>query len=333
MIRRIILEGYMSHSHTVIEPAEGLTVLVGENNCGKSAVVSALQTLCTNERGDYMVRHGAKETRVLVETDDGHLIEWLRKGPTVSYRIDGEDVHRLKGDIPERLHELLRLPKVETEAEAFDIHFGEQKSPIFLLNQPGSKAALFFASSSDAADLMEMQRRHKLHVRDARREEESLSSGIERLEELIGALGPLDELVPRVKALQEEYDDVREFGAKTTKLADALRDIRRQELDLCRQEALCGVLASLARPPGFHETEPIEEVCRDLQAEITRAAGLRARREELSALEAPPELQDTRGLEGLLADMERTEADLRSRGAETGLLEASLDWRALWCMW
>ena len=52
MIKRIALDNYMSHSHTVIGPADGLTILLGENNCGKSAVVSALQTLCTNGRGD-----------------------------------------------------------------------------------------------------------------------------------------------------------------------------------------------------------------------------------------------------------------------------------------
>ena len=54
MIKRITLDNYMSHSHTVIEPADGLTVLVGENNCGKSAVVSALQTLCFNRQKNFM---------------------------------------------------------------------------------------------------------------------------------------------------------------------------------------------------------------------------------------------------------------------------------------
>jgi len=42
MIRRIILENYMAHVRTVIEPADGLTVLAGPNNCGKTAVVETL---------------------------------------------------------------------------------------------------------------------------------------------------------------------------------------------------------------------------------------------------------------------------------------------------
>ncbi|MDA0587441.1 MAG: AAA family ATPase [Planctomycetota bacterium] len=72
MIRRITLDNFMSHSHTVIESAEGLTVLVGPNNCGKSAVITALQTLCDNETGGFMVRRGESDCRVTVETDDGH---------------------------------------------------------------------------------------------------------------------------------------------------------------------------------------------------------------------------------------------------------------------
>ena len=51
MIRSIELHNFMSHERTIIEPADGLTVLVGPNNCGKSAVVSALGILCENATG------------------------------------------------------------------------------------------------------------------------------------------------------------------------------------------------------------------------------------------------------------------------------------------
>ena len=99
MVRRIELVNFMSHRQTVIEPAAGLTVLVGPNNCGKSAVVSALQILCDNVRGDYIVRHGEDECRIMVETEEGHSIEWRRIKGTQSYCIDGEEVQRLQGGL------------------------------------------------------------------------------------------------------------------------------------------------------------------------------------------------------------------------------------------
>src|SRR5712692_10517375 len=114
MIRRITLENYMSHASTVIEPAAGLTVLVGPNNCGKSAVVSALETVCNNALGGYMVRHDEKEARVTLETHDNHTFVWRRKGNAVSYVIDGREIHRVRrGASPDDLHNLLRLPKVD----------------------------------------------------------------------------------------------------------------------------------------------------------------------------------------------------------------------------
>ena len=95
MIQRIELHNFMSHADSVLELADGLTVLVGPNNSGKSAVVEALRTLCNNESGKYAVRHGERECSVAVVTDDGHRVEWRRNRDSVSYLIDGEEFDRL----------------------------------------------------------------------------------------------------------------------------------------------------------------------------------------------------------------------------------------------
>src|SRR5271155_5294990 len=116
MIRRIVLENFMSHAHTVIEPADGLTVLVGPNNCGKSAVVAALQILCHNDNSTYVTRHNEKECSVTVETDDGHVVQWCRRNNSPKYIIDGQPFERLdKAGLPDSLQQVLRLPKVVAE--------------------------------------------------------------------------------------------------------------------------------------------------------------------------------------------------------------------------
>src|SRR5689334_14794262 len=122
MITRIELTNFMSHEHTVIEPAAGLTVLVGPNNCGKSAVVAALEILCSNEEATYVLRHGERECAVVVHTDEGdgqgHIIEWRRKN-SPRYIIDGQTFDRLgKGGRPDELRPALRIGPVADESGA-----------------------------------------------------------------------------------------------------------------------------------------------------------------------------------------------------------------------
>src|SRR2546426_3722077 len=224
LIRRITLENYMSHALTVIEPAAGLTVLVGPNNCGKSAVVSALQTLCGDNAGNFMVRHGERVCRVTVETGDGHEITWRRKGDAVMYVIDGTEVHRSgRGNLPDNLHEHLRLPKVEASGtgEKFDVHFALQKSPIFLIDNEG-RAAAFFSTSSDAERLLEVQKLHKARVGEAKTSQKNVAAELKRLDERLGLLRPLDGIGDRLRqaegADERLISEAAEMGARAERV-------------------------------------------------------------------------------------------------------------------
>ena len=135
MITRIELKNFMSHQHTVIEPARGLTVISGPNNCGKSAIVTALQILCYNDESTFVTRHDEKECSITVSTHDGHEIQWQRnKNKSTKYIIDGQQYDRLgRGGTPDVLHEILGIRRVDCDNQDFDVHFGAQKQPVLSL--------------------------------------------------------------------------------------------------------------------------------------------------------------------------------------------------------
>ena len=321
MITRIELTNFMAHRHTVIEPAAGLTVLVGPNNVGKSAVVAALQVLCQNESAAYVMRHGERECSVQVETDDGHSAVWRRKNSTQSYVVDGQVFDRLKGRIPDELHRALRLPMVDAESDAdFDVHFGTQKSPIFLLNSPATNRARFFASSSDAIQLVAMQKRHKEKLSERQKEKTRLETESRKLNEELEVLKPVSEIDEQVASAACVYEELLRFESWLDQAQRHGDSLEKQIEGVLQQSCRAAALSELSAPPILVDIGPLNRMIEEvvtaehaLEKGTSRAAALRG-------LATPPELMKTEPLSELIASLEQAESQLASAVSRTEAL-------------
>lgn len=316
MIKRIELTNFMSHKHTVLELGPGLTVLVGPNNCGKSAVASALHILCYNDLSNYVCRHGERECSVKVVTDDDHEVTWRRRGQSVSYVIDGQTFDRVgRGGPPDELHQVLRLPKVDTGDSTndpnYDIHFASQKSPIFLLSDTASpQAAKFFASSSDVIRLIKMQNRHKEKLRANKDEKRRLEAKSQKLNAELQALEPVVELEKLLAAATESYHDLQKRQEHLEKGQEHLRRWQRHAEDAARCQHRLDVLQELAEPPELADCQPLEKLIANLASQQTKVAKARRNSEALVALVAPPQLQPAEALQTLVGRIERLEGNV-----------------------
>lgn len=321
MITRIELVNFMSHAHTVIEPAPGLTVLIGPNNIGKSAVVAALQILCHNEKSTYVTRHGEKECSITVQTSDGHTVQWLRK-TSPAYIIDGKRFDRLRqGNVPDLLHQVLRLPRIDSGSDAdFDIHFGAQKDPIFLLRDTGSNAARFFASSSDADRLVAMQKRHKEKHQEAKREKKrleqrsaDLNRELELLQPVVGLEERLDDLERLFESIGQQSDTIAAARTLSEKLQETQRERSRQELQLQS-------LSSLAAPPVLEPVEPLARFISELPRAQRAREKLVAEQAAVRLLARPPLLQDETDLHSRIDRLHTARLEVDRQAAESRAL-------------
>jgi exonuclease SbcC len=323
VLKRIRLESFMSHLASEIELAPGLTVLTGPNNCGKSAVVAAIEAVARNTVGAHAIRHGAREARVTLETGDGHTVTWVRGKAGAHYVVDGESITRLgKSAAPERVEAILRLPVVRPGEEGegggreeIDVHLGAQKEPIFLLDRSAGEAARFFAATGDAARLLEMQRRHRDRVQERRRERAALEARIGALDAEVALLERAAPLEAEVARAREEAAAI-ERGERTSRaLAPAIARIRAAREALLRAGERREALRPLAPPPPLEDTAPLARAIAHrarLEGDLARA---RPRAAALAPLAAPPPLAPTAPLRALLARIFMLEKGIGRSGA------------------
>ena len=301
VIKRIELINFMSHRHTVIEPADGLTVLIGPNNCGKSAFVTALQILCHNSKSGFVLRHGEKKCEVIVETTDGHVINWSRKkNGSGIYVIDGEPFDRLRGSVPAKVHEILRMPKVQCDKEEFDVHFGEQSEPVFLLRDRGKASAQFFASSSDATHLVAMQGLHKSKVLVHKRDFKQLTRQQESLTEQLESLEPVDKLEKKLVAAEKQHLALQAAAMKLEQIKKLMSAIKTAQTNFDRYSKQATPLKSLVAPPEIKDERPLRELVASMRSTATRGAISQSMAGVFGKLSAAPTLKPAAPLEVLL---------------------------------
>ena len=324
VITRIELSNFMSHRNTVIEPAQGLTVLVGPNNCGKSAVITALQILAHNDNSTYVTRHGEKSCSVTVHTNDGHEVVWQRKGSSTSYNIDGKLYDRLRSGVPEELKEVLRLPKVElnTSNDQVDIHFGMQKQPVFLLNETGRAAAGFFAASSDAGRLIEMQKAHKEKVRSRKQDVRRLEAETEALQDEVDKL----QMVDALSALLEKCDHSKQTLIDAERAAVGLKlmieKIQSLVQKLNRSQKVEHEFDSLPKLPELQPTDVLTNIVAKVQRLTHKEKSLAKLEATAEKLVPPPETQDTKGLATKLNELNNLQLHINRAKNEELVLQS-----------
>jgi DNA repair ATPase RecN len=325
MIRKIILENFMSHKRTVIEPADGLTLITGENNCGKSAIAVALEAVSGHTMGNFMLRHGEKKAKVILELDneDGaHTIEWNRSKNSQGWSVDDLEDSRGK---PEILDAVLRLPQVESETSSnkYQLHIADQKDPIFLLDETGSRAAEFFAASGDAVHLFSMRQLQKKKVRDRTTESGLLRRQIEANEADLKKLEPVEDIRKAVDIAKLREVELVRLEKDQLQLEQHLKLRRRTLTETLKKEKRSTQLKLLNAEPNLQDTRALSTAIQNLDGAKKKLERLSRKRSCTKSVAAPPEQTATKTLTEFLYNLIAKQAVMDATKAR-GYLLASL---------
>jgi DNA repair ATPase RecN len=220
MIQKLILHNWQNWKHLEI-PLDRITVLVGDNGCGKSAVVRALYWLLLNQwdgEAGAFISWDEDECSISAKVNGHKLARARGKGSNI-YTLDDQEYKAFGTTVPQPIVDFLKV---------HEDNFQHQGDPVFWLSLRKSEAAsalndLFCLSDIDTTlanvgiELRKSNARSQVareRLTQAREEEKKSRWAVEANK----VLREMEEVVDRIEEISEELRRIQRRVLEREKL-------------------------------------------------------------------------------------------------------------------
>ena len=210
MIKSLRIKNFQSHKESSLVLDEGVNVIVGPSDQGKSAIIRALRwALRNDQQGEAFRRHGSKETSVMIILKDKQEVKRMRSNKDNSYTLDDLEFDKVRGDVPEEIAKILNIDDINVQAQ-MDAPFLLAESPAEvgrILNRAVSMEEIDTSMTKIAS--MERENNKELAIRKADLEE--VTQDLKRfkgLDELDGKAIAAEKGAKGVNAIQKQIKAV-----------------------------------------------------------------------------------------------------------------------------
>ena len=224
-IRSLALFGFQASESLFLPLSPGVTLLYGNNDIGKSSIVTALRAVFYGETSDALIRHESPYAKVMVCFEEEKVLTWERHRKASKDKTKGmytlhqgsQVLHqspKAKG-VPEWLLDETGLGLID----GLDVQLRIQKEPVFLLNNPSTVRAKALAVGTEASFVQKMMELSKQDLAEAKRTIKQGEAELERLSRQIQARESIESI--SLTFLFEEHQRLEE-RSKSLKRLDEL---------------------------------------------------------------------------------------------------------------
>lgn len=274
MILKVRMQNFESHEDTEIEFTEGMNLIVGQSNSGKSSILRALRMVVDNEWNKDMVRNGYEYCRVRVTTDKGWVEaergEKINRWRCQENKGELQEYKKVGTSVPELATKILGMGQRERGAGIKELpNFQSQLEKHYMLSEIGEKkstSGLVAVMMDNAIGLGGMEELIKDFSTDMQRDRKWMSSTQEDIEGI--RKGMVDE------TLFESY------GKQVGSIGKSVEELGTMSVALDRAEALMerhdglktsldGSTVSLSLYPDFKRAGELSDDITALSAGIS----------------------------------------------------------------
>jgi exonuclease SbcC len=184
-IEEVQLINFQDHADTTIKFTNGINLIVGSSDAGKSAVLRALNYVFHNSmKGDSFIRVGTAECSVRVKFSDGIEVTRIKGGDTNSYVLkDVEGNHhtysKVGQTVPDPVRKALGSPPLDDKKKP--ISYADQMSSLFLVDLSPTDLP---RTLSELTGIQNLQTAAELLQKNSRSFDRSIKEKIEKIDKL-----------------------------------------------------------------------------------------------------------------------------------------------------
>lgn len=278
MILSIKIKNFQSHKDTQMDLCEGLNVIIGKSDSGKSAIRRALYWVCKNRpTGDSFVSWWGGPTIVELHLSSGDVVSRIKEGNKNLYKINDQEFAAFGTDVPKEVQDILNINDVNLQAQ-FDRPF--------LLDATSGEVASHFNKIAKI-DIIDSSIKKVSTWQKGLEKDKTINEGIlENLKSQKSKLDFVEKLDIELSVLEQMYEDYENKIKENSKLKKCAEDLISIESEI-RQ---------------WHEFLEIETLAQPLFATLNQVQEYRKEHKKLSeAVNSLHELeQSIRGFKGVL---------------------------------
>lgn len=310
---------------------DGFTVVTGQNNSGKTAVMRAVQGVFTNPPGNAFVRRGADQFTVEVDFGGGDTVVW-EKGAKVKprYTVRGKAIASGRA-VPDEVLSLGIRPVQAGTGTVWPQFAPQFTGQVFLLDLPGSALA---EAVADVERVGQLTRALRFAESDKRSSSDALKlrkQDASNLRDEFGRFAGLDDVAEAVRDVEASAKLADEVAGELARVATLRESLRAALGGVQRLQGVASV-----RIPSAEEASQARALLRDVVAlRVSLAAASRSvlALAGFSRVPVPPVPVEAAELTASLRDLRALQKRLREARARTVpevAIRTALDaWRAV----